>query len=213
MFTSVLYTVLQFAGTNILTRRMADATEVYGTFASLIVLAFWISIHSLIALLGAEINAGCPTPAPPQSVRRRRSAPGGRDQGPPARVRAEQDVTVAHLFVYGTLQPGDVRWPILAPYVADAGVPTTSPAACTTRVAATRPRSSARPARSSVARITCGADLLDEALAVLDEEESSVPGGYRRVVVTTTSGQPTAWAYEYGGGLELTDDRVRRLAD
>jgi YihY family inner membrane protein len=57
VFTSVLYTVLQFAGTNIVTRRMDGATEVYGTFAALIVLAFWISIHGLIALLGAEINA------------------------------------------------------------------------------------------------------------------------------------------------------------
>ena len=57
VFTSVLYTVLQFAGTNILTRRMNGATEVYGTFAALIVLAFWISIHGLIALLGAEVNS------------------------------------------------------------------------------------------------------------------------------------------------------------
>ena len=36
---------------------MAGATEVYGTFAALIVLAFWISLHGLIALLGAEVNA------------------------------------------------------------------------------------------------------------------------------------------------------------
>jgi uncharacterized BrkB/YihY/UPF0761 family membrane protein len=57
VFTSVLYTALQFAGTNVLTRRMNGATEVYGTFAALIVLAFWISIHCLIALLGAEVNA------------------------------------------------------------------------------------------------------------------------------------------------------------
>jgi YihY family inner membrane protein len=57
LFTSVLYTILQFAGTNILTRRLAGATEVYGTFAALIVLAFWISLHGLIALVGAEINA------------------------------------------------------------------------------------------------------------------------------------------------------------
>ena len=27
-----------------------------------------------------------------------------------------------HLFVYGTLRPGDVRWPFLEPFVADAGV-------------------------------------------------------------------------------------------
>lgn len=57
LFTSVLYTVLQFAGTNILTRRSASAEEVYGGFAALIVLAFWISIHALIALIGGEVNA------------------------------------------------------------------------------------------------------------------------------------------------------------
>jgi YihY family inner membrane protein len=57
VFTAVIYTVLQFAGTNILTRRLNGATQVYGTFAALIVLAFWISIHSLIALIGGEVNA------------------------------------------------------------------------------------------------------------------------------------------------------------
>jgi YihY family inner membrane protein len=57
VFTAVVYTVLQFAGTNILTRRLNGATQVYGTFAALIVLAFWISIHSLIALIGGEVNA------------------------------------------------------------------------------------------------------------------------------------------------------------
>jgi YihY family inner membrane protein len=56
-FTSVVYTALQFAGTNIITRRLEGAEEVYGTFASLFVLAFWISIHGLFALFGAEINA------------------------------------------------------------------------------------------------------------------------------------------------------------
>ena len=56
-FTSVVYTALQFAGTNIITRRLDGAEEVYGTFASLFVLAFWISIHGLVALFGAEINA------------------------------------------------------------------------------------------------------------------------------------------------------------
>ena len=35
------------------------------------------------------------------------------------------DDSISHLFVYGTLQPGDVRWPFLAPYVADEGVPDT----------------------------------------------------------------------------------------
>ena len=41
------------------------------------------------------------------------------------------------------------------------------------------------------------------ALRTLDEEESSVAGGFRRVVVTTGDGV-RAWAYEYGSGLDLT---------
>jgi YihY family inner membrane protein len=57
VFTSVLYTALQFAGTNILTRRLDGAEAVYGTFAALVVLAFWVSIHALVALIGGEINA------------------------------------------------------------------------------------------------------------------------------------------------------------
>jgi YihY family inner membrane protein len=57
VFTSVVFTVLQFTATNILTRRLDGAEAVYGTFAALVVLAFWVSIHALVALIGAEINA------------------------------------------------------------------------------------------------------------------------------------------------------------
>ena len=46
-------------------------------------------------------------------------------------------------------------------------------------------------------------DTLERALAVLDEEEDTVLGLYRRVEVTTGRGL-RAWAYEYGSGLELT---------
>jgi len=47
-------------------------------------------------------------------------------------------------------------------------------------------------------------DTLDEALAVLDEEEDTVLGLYRRVEVTTGYNR-AAWAYAYGEGLELTE--------
>jgi hypothetical protein len=47
------------------------------------------------------------------------------------------------------------------------------------------------------------AERLDVAVAVLDEEEDTVLGLYRRVTVTTGSGR-LAWAYAYGTGLELT---------
>ena len=109
---------------------------------------------------------------------------------------------ISHLFVYGTLQPGDVRWPLLAPYVADDGVPDTVagrvydtgrgyPAACFDE-----------PGTILGRTYHWRTDRLDEALAVIDEEESSVEGGYVRVAVTTASGR-RAWAYEYGGGLTL----------
>jgi gamma-glutamylcyclotransferase (GGCT)/AIG2-like uncharacterized protein YtfP len=110
---------------------------------------------------------------------------------------------ISHLFVYGTLHPGDVRWPILAPYVADSGV--------ADRVAG-RVYDTGRGYPAAVfgaygtivgRTYRLRADHLDEALAVLDKEESSVPGGYTRVVVTTSAGTE-AWAYEYGEGLELT---------
>ncbi len=44
---------------------------------------------------------------------------------------------------------------------------------------------------------------LTRALSVLDEEEATVLGLYRRVEVTTRGGW-WAWAYEYGTGLDLT---------
>jgi len=110
---------------------------------------------------------------------------------------------ISHLFVYGTLQPGDVRWPILAPFVTGEGVAdrVTGQVYDTGR---------GYPAAMFDARGTIvgrtyrlRADRIDEALSVIDEEERSVPGGYRRVAVTTAAGT-YAWAYEYGGGLELT---------
>jgi gamma-glutamylcyclotransferase (GGCT)/AIG2-like uncharacterized protein YtfP len=43
---------------------------------------------------------------------------------------------------------------------------------------------------------------IDQCLALLDEVEGVVEGGYRRVQITTGTGTK-AWAYEYGSGLEL----------
>ncbi len=57
VFTGVLFTALQLVGTNIMTRQVASAGEVYGAFAGLIALAAWISLHGLVALVGAELNA------------------------------------------------------------------------------------------------------------------------------------------------------------
>lgn len=114
---------------------------------------------------------------------------------------------ISTLFVYGTLQPGDVRWPFLEPYAADEGSPDSVagelfdtgrgyPAAVFGDRAASHGTVIGR-------RFELRVDRLDEALAVLDSEESSVDGLYRRVVVTTDAGV-AAWAYEYGDGLTLT---------
>ena len=36
---------------------IADAGEIYGTFASMLALMSWFSLHALISLYGAELNA------------------------------------------------------------------------------------------------------------------------------------------------------------
>lgn len=115
---------------------------------------------------------------------------------------------VVHLFVYGTLQPGDVRWHHLAPFVVDDGWPD--------RVAGrVYDTGQDYPAaifddRAEPGGIVHGrtfallATTLAQCLEVLDEVEGVVGGAYRRVAVTTLSGT-RVWAYEYGDGLELAE--------
>ena len=56
VLTGTLYTVIQFAGTA-LTTRMLESAETYGDFAGVLALLTWLSVHSLINLMGAEFNA------------------------------------------------------------------------------------------------------------------------------------------------------------
>jgi membrane protein len=56
VFAAVLFTVLQFAGTALTTRLLASA-ETYGDFAGVLALLSWLSLHALINLFGAELNA------------------------------------------------------------------------------------------------------------------------------------------------------------
>jgi gamma-glutamylcyclotransferase (GGCT)/AIG2-like uncharacterized protein YtfP len=111
--------------------------------------------------------------------------------------------SVRHLFVYGTLRPGDVRWHFLAPFVVDDGWLDTVagqlfdtgfdyPAAVFDDQGTIHGHTFA---------------LLDEssgrALDVLDEVEGIVDGEYSRVEVRTGRGID-AWAYASGSGLDLT---------
>ena len=108
-----------------------------------------------------------------------------------------------HLFVYGTLRPGDVRWSLLEPFVADGGVPDTVAGRLFDTgldyPAAVFSGEGTIVGRSYLLR----SDTLARALDVLDAEEDTVLGLYRRVEVTTGH-RLRAWAYEYGTGLQLT---------
>lgn len=113
---------------------------------------------------------------------------------------------VSHLFVYGTLRPGDVRWPLLQSFVVDEGWPDTIegrlfdtgldyPAAILD--------DRAEPGGTIIGQTyALLAESLGDCLGLLDAEEGTVAGCYRRVVVTTARGV-NAYVYEYGGGLEL----------
>jgi gamma-glutamylcyclotransferase (GGCT)/AIG2-like uncharacterized protein YtfP len=112
-----------------------------------------------------------------------------------------------HLFVYGTLRPGEVRWHHLRPYVVDDGWPDRVagllydtgldyPAAVFTR-------DGTGDGTVSGQTFELEESTMAECLARLDDEEDTVDGLYRRVVVVTEAGVQ-AWAYAYGDGLELT---------
>jgi gamma-glutamylcyclotransferase (GGCT)/AIG2-like uncharacterized protein YtfP len=111
-----------------------------------------------------------------------------------------------HVFVYGTLRPGDVRWKFLEPFVVDEGWDDT----ITGRLFDTGQDYPAAllDGRAEPGGIIIGRTYallsasIDQCLQVLDAEESSVVGSYRRVLATTRLGVPV-WVYEYGEGLDL----------
>jgi membrane protein len=57
VFAGLLFTVLQTFGTVVVSRMIANASEIYGTFASMLALLSWFSLHALISLYGAELSA------------------------------------------------------------------------------------------------------------------------------------------------------------
>jgi gamma-glutamylcyclotransferase (GGCT)/AIG2-like uncharacterized protein YtfP len=112
------------------------------------------------------------------------------------------------LFVYGTLLPGEERWPILERFVVGAGE-ADSVAGVLFDTGEGYPAASFEPAPTVEAQRIVGQvfeldpSMLDEALEVLDEVEDAVLGLYRRVRVETAAGR-CVWAYQYGQGLTLT---------
>lgn len=111
--------------------------------------------------------------------------------------------TVRHVFVYGTLRPGDVRWHFLAPFVVDDGWLDTVPGQLFD-TGLDYP-AAVFDEQGTISGHTFA--LLHEsshrALEVLDEVEGIVDGEYSRVIVRTARGVD-AWAYASGSGLDLT---------
>ncbi len=110
---------------------------------------------------------------------------------------------IRHLFVYGTLRPGDVRWHVLEPFVVDDGWRDS----VTGRLYDTGLDYPAAVFDDEATIHGHTFALLDAsaswALEVLDEVEGTVDGEYTRVVVRTGRGVD-AWAYASGDGLDLT---------
>ncbi|MFK8025909.1 MAG: gamma-glutamylcyclotransferase [Ilumatobacter sp.] len=113
---------------------------------------------------------------------------------------------VTHVFVYGTLRPGDVRWTFLEPFVIDEGWPDSVPGRLFDTgldYPAALFGDRAEPGGVIVGRTYALIESsISRCLEVLDREEDTVGGRYRRVTMTTGTGV-RAWVYEYGDGLDL----------
>lgn len=116
-----------------------------------------------------------------------------------------------HLFVYGTLRPGEVRWPFLEPFVVDEGHDDFArgtlfdtglgyPAA----LFAHDVTHNVTHDGAAISGRTYGLveASLDRALAELDRVEGAVRGLYERIVVTTGTGV-RAWAYQFGSDPDI----------
>lgn len=55
-FTGVCYGVLQLVGTVVVGRAIIRATPLYGTFATVIGLLTWLTLHAVLALVGYQLN-------------------------------------------------------------------------------------------------------------------------------------------------------------
>lgn len=111
---------------------------------------------------------------------------------------------VGYLFAYGTLLPGEPRWRHLERFVVDEGAAD----AVSGRLFDTGRGYPAALFDDPTSRIVGRTFALldasrDQALSHLDEVEGAVAGLYTRVLVRTDAGV-LAYAYEFGGGLDLT---------
>jgi len=57
VFAGIIFTLLQVVGGALVSRWLKEASAIYGTFASVIALLAWLSLHAMVALIGVEANA------------------------------------------------------------------------------------------------------------------------------------------------------------
>ncbi len=111
---------------------------------------------------------------------------------------------ITNLFVYGTLRPGQERWPYLAPFVIDDGHDDVVPGVLYD-TGRGYPAARFDHSRSIHGRVyPLRIDRLAECLQLLDEVEGAVLDLFRRVAITTSTGV-SAWAYEYCGEVSLPE--------
>lgn len=120
--------------------------------------------------------------------------------------------TPTHLFIYGTLIPGEERWHFLEPFVAEGRAPTADQAHGHLFDTGLDYPAARFDATNTIADcfegllIPLAAELADEAMELLDEVEGEPEGLYHRVVIHTVGGT-RAWSYQYGQSV----DDLRRL--
>ena len=116
-----------------------------------------------------------------------------------------------HVFVYGTLRPGDVRWHVLEPFTIDGGTPD-SVSGELFDTGLDYPAAVFGPDGTILGHTFALLEAtLDRAIAVLDEVEDIVGGEYHRVTVRTHRGR-RRMGVRLRGRARPHADPVRRLA-
>ena len=111
---------------------------------------------------------------------------------------------ITHLFVYGTLRPGQERWQHLAPFVIDDGHDD-SVTGVLYNTGNGYPAARFIDRGSIQGRVyALNPARLEECLQLLDEVEAAVLDLFARVAVTTSVGLEV-WAYEYGGQQQFSE--------
>ena len=105
---------------------------------------------------------------------------------------------ITHLFVYGTLRPGQQRWPFLEPFVMDEGHDESVVGTLYDTGHGYPAAKFDRPGTIFGRVYPLNLDRIDEGLKLLDEVEGAVVDLFHRVAITTSTGLE-AWAYEYCG--------------